>query len=154
MEDIQQLLHTITKDLLDRMNIAYDKILITQKDETTIRINVLSADAQILIGKFGENLDAFQYIIKLLMPRESTVSYFIIFDVEGYKERQEEKVKNMAQDAARSVQESGYPRSLPPMSGYFRKIAHMGIKEMNDENLSTESEGFGNERHIVIKKVS
>ncbi len=148
-ETIQEL----TEQMLRKMGISFDKVTIKEQEENTFRINILSEDASLLIGHFGETLSALQYVIKAIMSdkKVSETPLFLICDVEGYKERQEEKVKAMAEKAVEAAKETKEEQPLPSMSPYFRKIVHMHIKHHEAEGIFTESQGEGDDRHIVVK---
>lgn len=151
---IQEKIQHITEEILRRLGISFDAVHITEKDDITYRINILTEDASILIGHFGDTLNALQYIIKSIMSDQqiSESPLFIICDVEGYKERQEEKVKEIADRLVEKVKTTGVEQHLPPMSPYFRKIIHVYLKEKYEpEGIATESFGESDDRHIVIK---
>jgi spoIIIJ-associated protein len=54
-----------------------------------------------------------------------------------------------AREAARKVQRSGRPESLPPMSAYERKLVHDTVAELG--GLETASEGEEPGRYVVIR---
>ena len=55
----------------------------------------------------------------------------------------------MVKDLVAKVLETGKDVSLATMSSYERRICHMTLAEM--EGITGESEGEGEERHVVIK---
>jgi len=151
---IPDTIQTITEEILRKMGILFDKVIVSQRDDVTYRINILSEDASLLIGHFGDTLKALQYIIKAIIGDKHLTGepLFIICDVEGYKERQEEKVIEMAKRAIEKVHSTGKAQHLPAMSPYFRKVVHMFLKEYAKEGITSHSEGEGDDRHIVVGK--
>ena len=57
----------------------------------------------------------------------------------------------MAKRTAKQVQRSHVDAALDPMPNDERKAIHKALADWH--NISTESEGEGNARHIVIKYV-
>lgn len=154
MANIQDTIQEITEALLRKMGITFDKVIISKRDDITYRINILSEDASLLIGHFGDTLKALQYIIKAIIGDKKLTEepLFVICDVEGYKERQEEKVIEIAKRSMEKASSTGEEQHLPAMSPYFRKVVHMFLKEFEKEGIATESRGEGDDRHIVIMK--
>ena len=154
MSTMQDTIQTVTEEILRKMGIMFDKVIISQRDDVTFRINILSEDASLLIGHFGDTLKSLQYIIKAIIgdKRLTEEPLFIICDVEGYKERQEEKVIEMAKHAIEKANTTGGEQHLPSMSPYFRKVVHMFLKEHEKEGIVSHSEGEGDDRHIVVEK--
>jgi spoIIIJ-associated protein len=106
-------------------------------------------DAGLLIGKRGHTLDALQELVKSHVQRETGERCLVIVDVEDYRKRRRSQVVRAAREAARKVQRSGRPESLPPMSAYERKLVHDTVAELG--GLETASEGEEPGRYVVIR---
>lgn len=102
----------------------------------------------ILIGKHGQTLDALQYLTNLTTNQGEETRHFIMLDVENYRQRREETLKQLAVRLAGRVKRSGEKVVLEPMNGYERKIIHVALQ--NEANVRTESEGQDPYRHVVI----
>lgn len=153
MSTIADQIQNLTEELLKRMGIQFDKVILTQRDDVTYRINILTPDASLLIGHFGDTLKALQYVIKAAIAGMSEEPLFIICDVEGYKERQEEKVIEMAEKAVERLKKGGSSEEhLPTMSPYFRKVVHTHLKKYEADGINSGSEGEAEDRHIVVRK--
>lgn len=152
MNTLADQIQSLTEELLKRMGISFDKVILTQRDDVTYRINILSADASLLIGHFGDTLKALQYVIKAAIGGMSEEPLFIICDVEGYKERQEEKVIEMAEKAVERLKNGKEEEHLPTMSPYFRKVVHTHLKKYEVDGITSGSEGEAEDRHIVVRK--
>ncbi len=155
MDEIAVKIQTLTEEFLRRMGIAFDKVLVSPRDASTLRVNILSQDASLLIGHFGDTLKAMQYLLKSAISTMDLTDapLFLILDVEGYKERQEEKVIEMAEKAVTSLLSGkSEEEHLLPMSPYFRKVVHMHLMEKHGSSgILTKSEGEGEDRHIVVR---
>lgn len=102
----------------------------------------------ILIGKHGQTLDALQYLTNLTTNHGEETRHFIMLDVENYRQRREETLKQLAVRLAGRVKRSGEKVVLEPMNGYERKIIHVALQ--NEAHVRTESEGQDPYRHVVI----
>ena len=102
----------------------------------------------ILIGKHGQTLDALQYSTNLTTNQGEETRHFIMLDVENYRQRREETLKQLAVRLAGRVKRSGEKVVLEPMNGYERKIIHVALQ--NEAHVRTESEGQDPYRHVVI----
>ena len=142
-----------TGTLLTQLGIPFDGITV-KKDGDMLRVNVESNQASRLIGWHGETLNAMQHIVKSMIRTEKKLEKapFIVLDVDGYRTMQEDKVRKIAEAKADFVRRTGTRVTLPPMSPYFRRVVHLSISSnpaMSD--LTTESAGEGDYRHIVIR---
>lgn len=113
--------------------------------------NIETSNASLLIGKNGQNMQAMQVLVKLILLKRTGKNINIALDVDSYRERQKENAIGIADRHCEKALETGKPQPLPPMSPYYRRLVHLHISE-KFPNLDTESKGFGNYRHIVIKK--
>ena len=55
--------------------------------ENTVNINVIGDDMGILIGKRGQTLDSLQYLVSLVVNKESDKFNRVKLDTENYRER-------------------------------------------------------------------
>lgn len=102
-----------------------------------------------LIGFRGRNLAAIQLILGLMVKNSLGEWVKILLDVNNYRNEQKERLMTMAKNLAQKVLATGKPVEMMNMSAFERRICHMAIAEL--EGVSSESEGEGENRHIVIK---
>ena len=69
----------------------------------------------------------------------------------NYKEKKLHQLEREVKKIAKEVQKTKVDVSLDPMNSYERRYIHNAINEWH--NISTESEGEGKDRHIVIRYV-
>jgi len=104
----------------------------------------------ILIGKGGENLWAFETVLKTILQKMKNDSQWrVSLDVNNYRTIYEEKLREFARKAAYQVALTKKPMELPPMSPKDRRVIHLEISLRSD--VMTESIGEGKDRHIIIK---
>lgn len=102
----------------------------------------------ILIGKHGQTLDALQYLTNLTINQSHEGRHFVMLDVENYRHRREETLKQLAVRLSGRIKNKGDKVVLEPMNGYERKIIHVALQDK--EHVRTESEGQDPYRHVVI----
>lgn len=117
-------------------------------DEAELILDITGDDLAVLIGRHGRTLDAIQFLVSAIVRRKIGFRYPVIIDIEGYKNRQRERLESIANNAANKAVNQSKRISLQPMSPYERRIIHMKLKE--NPNVITESEGVGQHRHIVV----
>ncbi|MFC1983525.1 RNA-binding cell elongation regulator Jag/EloR [Chloroflexota bacterium] len=120
------------------------------EEETTapIAFNIKGDDLGILIGRRGQTLSCLQYIVRLIVGRQTEIWVPIIIDVEGYKQRRYEALQALSWRIAEQVKDKQEPFTLEPMSAYERRIIHLALAEHSD--VTTESIGEGEARRVVI----
>ena len=135
---LQDVLRNMGIDVMIEKMIKSDKII----------LHLHGKNLGILIGKHGQTLDALQYLTNLTTNQGEETRHFIMLDVENYRQRREETLKQLAIRLAGRVKRSGEKVVLEPMNGYERKIIHVALQ--NEAHVRTESEGQDPYRHVVI----
>lgn len=117
-------------------------------DEGELILDITGDDLAILIGRHGRTLESIQFLVSAIVRRKLGYRYPVVIDVEGYKNRQRQKIESIAKSAANRAisQEKEVP--LRPMTPYERRIVHIVLRD--DARVETESEGEGMNRHVVI----
>jgi len=141
----------LVSEFLVQLGIDFTDVLVEEKGEKEYRVNVISDEPNLLIGHHGENLQAMQKILTAVFHQQFGEDISVGFDVDDYRNRQEENVLTIAKQKIKEVQETRVQAALPPMSPYFRRLIHLYIKDSGFDDLMTESIGEGNYRQVVIK---
>jgi len=119
-------------------------------NEERILLNLHGEGLGILIGKHGQTLDALQYLTNLAAGKAFHHHYFVLLDVENYRERRKDTLEALARRLAGKVKRTGEPVKLEPMAAGERRIIHLALQ--NDGAVTTESEGEAPHRYVVIKR--
>ncbi|MDO4536562.1 MAG: R3H domain-containing nucleic acid-binding protein [Coriobacteriales bacterium] len=117
-------------------------------DDGELILDVTDGNLAVLIGRHGRTLDALQMIVSSLMSSTLHFHYPVVVDVEGYKNRRKEKLRNLALSAAARAKRQHSKVSLPPMNAYERRLVHLAL--VGDESVTTHSEGEEPSRHVVV----
>lgn len=113
-----------------------------------LMITMLGDDMGILIGKHGQTLDSLQYLVSLVVNKETEGYLRVKLDTENYRERRKETLELLAKNISYKVKRTKCPISLEPMNPYERRIIHSALQ--NDRYVITRSEGEDSYRHVVI----
>ena len=105
-------------------------------------------DVAIVIGRHGQTLEAIDYVLNRVGFAKDPSAPRITVDVEGYRERREEALVELAERTASPVQATGSPTALSPMSPRDRRIVHLALAE--HPTVTTRSEGTGTYKRLVI----
>ncbi len=117
-------------------------------DEQELILDITGEDLAVLIGRHGRTLNAIQSLVSAIVRKRIGFRYPIVVDIEGYKNRQRERLESIANNSAHRAVAQSKKISLQPMSPYERRIIHITLKD--NPEVDTESEGTGPQRHVVI----
>jgi len=121
-----------------------------EKGKNQINLTITGDKVSHLIGYKGKTIESFQSLLNAMLQRENEESAKVFVEVNDYKKRKEEKLKNLANKMANNVIRFRKPIRLEPMSAYERLIIHTELAKRDD--VETESQGEEPRRRVVIKK--
>lgn len=164
--DKDEILNTVKK-MVGFMNIDCQ---IEMKEESSgnygdeaIIVSIQTLDnARFLIGKNGQNLKAFEHVLRVMLikpdhlflsesfnnktVKEGTT---IILDVNDYRKSRASYLVDVAKQAVARVRNTQKAEALFPMSAYERRIVHMELTAYPD--IATESIGSDPHRRVIVK---
>ncbi len=155
--DAEQILseaRELLQGLLDHMGIratvnAYRSEKTDEESEPAFILNIEGDDLGILIGRRGETLAALQYLVRLMMNRRQRRWMNIVVDVEEYKTRRDEQLRQLAMRMAERVVQTGRPVILEAMPARERRIIHLTLRD--HPRVTTQSIGEGERRKVTIR---
>src|SRR5207245_719114 len=140
----------VLKDLLALMGIDAE---VTLDDRLRHEgVEVLGPGLGALIGRGGENLVALQQITSAITSRRVGRTVHIPVDIEGYRRRREDQLREIAQRVASRVRATGQAVTLEPMLAYERRIVHLAVQDT--PGVKTESVGIDPNRRVVISSTA
>jgi spoIIIJ-associated protein len=148
-----KLTEEIVSELLEKMNLVADvQARYGEADDDLpfqpILVDITGNDLSILIGRRAKTLNALQYITRLILGKELEHGIPLQLDVEGYRLRREQQVRQLARRVAEQVADTGRQQALEPMPPNERRFAHIELKDM--ESVYTESIGEDPHRKVII----
>jgi len=121
----------------------------TERDgRRSISVDIRGNDLSVLIGRRSETLSAFQYVASLIVGRETEQFVQLSVDVEGYRDRREKQLVQMAKRMADQVAKNGRRQTLEPMPSGERRVIHIALRD--HPAVKTESTGEDPYRKVVI----
>ncbi len=120
------------------------------KENEAIRVDIETDDETgLLIGRHGETLASIETVLGM-MARQTTGEWIrIIVNVGDWRERQEERLKEIAQQAADRTISTGEAQPIYNLTPAQRRIIHLFFSE--NKEVETESQGEGLERYLIVK---
>ena len=131
------------QDILQYFNVGEVTIDEYEGDEGELILDISGKDMAVLIGRHGKTLD-----VSMITVRTIGFRYPVIVDVEGYKNRQRQKLESIAHSSANRAASQHRKVGLRPMTPYERRIIHIALRD--DDRVETVSEGEGPSRHVVV----
>jgi spoIIIJ-associated protein len=145
---MNETLKKIIIDLLQKM--TFDAEVYERQEEGRTVFNIKTRDAQLLIGKQGANLEALQYVVRILFRKQTQDDRFpFALDIDDYRDKRVLYLKELARKAAHHVRETRKPVSLEPMPAYERRVVHSYLSLYTD--IGSESVGVDPNRKLIIK---
>ena len=139
------------EDLMSFFDLNVDVYATAEED--VIELSVPSSYlSNLLIGNRGDTLRSIQTLIRVTLIQQKALLYRVNLDIADYKKRHNEQLADKAEKWAKSVMTTGEPMPLKPMNPAERRVVHKVLGDYTQ--LSTESEGEGTERHVVIRKIT
>jgi spoIIIJ-associated protein len=141
---------SVLKELLAAMNVEAE--IAYGEQSQSDGLEVLGAELGVLIGRGGENLVALQQVVSAITSKKVGRSVHVGIDIEGYRKRREEQLRDMATRVASRVKATGSAVTLEPMLAYERRVVHLAVQ--GQPGLRTESVGVEPNRRVVISSTA
>lgn len=126
-----------------------EKAKIELETNGTTRINIISDQPGLFIGHFGQTLEVWQNLVRLMANKIYLERRALVVDAQNYKADKANELQELALQVAQNVKKSGYPQTLRPMNAYERRIVHTALNDF--EGITTTSVGEEPARCIEIK---
>ena len=139
----------IEKFLKDFMrNLPEDTKYEITTEESGLKVSLTNDNLGYLIGYRGETLYALQSIMTAIAGKGIEQKVRVILDIEGYKDKREKTLEDLAQKVAKTVIRTKKPIKLEPMQAYERKIIHSKLQQ--NSKVETTSVGEEPHRRIIV----
>lgn len=148
-EDVAEYIKAYLKEITSLMGIEVE--FETQKREKYIKVNMISDNSSILIGKNGRTMSALQDLLRQSIQSKINARVNIILDTNDYKEKQQKNIERLAVKLAKDVVKTGIEVKMDRMNSFERRLVHN--KLTNFKGVTTISEGEEPNRCVVIKPI-
>jgi spoIIIJ-associated protein len=150
LEEVEEDLSTKAQKFLTELfgTIGTDISTRAIKEDEKIYIEIESDSAGLIIGKRGKTLEALQLLVNIIVNKKGDKWRKVILDIENYRDKRENTLRELAQKVATKVKKTGKPQYLEPMNPFERRVIHMTLQ--NDPHVDTKSEGNGNLKKVKV----
>lgn len=143
IQAVERILETVGADVDVTLRSAHDEFT----GGPIIDIN--GPDSGLLIGRRGNTLQSLQFIVQSIVRQQfEEENIRVALDVEQYRQRREDSLREMADRVANRVSQTGRSITLEPMPPSDRRVIHLYLD--GREGIRTESVGYGESRKIQI----
>lgn len=151
--EILEMVRGLADGIRDSMD--FDGSVTAEKTSHGIRIGIDAGERdQFLIGPDGETLSAFQHLlgrmVRAKMPDEAPPR--IEVDVAGYRDRQIEKLRELARELMQEAKDTDSEVSTEPLPASERRIVHLEVAE--DKEMETVTVGDGYYKRVVVRRAT
>ena len=137
---VEEVARVFLNDVFQAMNMEVAIDIKYNEEEKSMDIELSGNEMGVLIGKRGQTLDSLQYLVSLVVNKESEEYIHV--------KRRKETLENLAKNIAYKVKRTKRSISLEPMNPYERRIIHSALQ--NDKYVTTHSEGEEPFRRVVV----
>ncbi|HUA13569.1 MAG TPA: R3H domain-containing nucleic acid-binding protein [Candidatus Sulfotelmatobacter sp.] len=135
------------EDLLSFFGLNTD--VYATSDDEVIQLSVPSTRLNgFLIGQHGENMRSLQYLTSTALKNNNFSNTRVNVDVADYKKQRADRLRDQAEEWVKQVKDTKKDMDLKPMNAADRRVVHKLAAEFG---LTSDSEGEGRDRHIVLK---
>lgn len=146
-DDVIEYVKTYLKEVTTLMDIKVE--FETAKRENYIKVNMISDNNAILIGKNGRTMESLQSLLKQSIQSKLGIKVNVILDSNGYKEKQQKNIERLAIKLAKDVRKTKVDVKMDSMNSYERRLVHNVLT--NFKGVTTVSEGEEPNRCVIIK---
>ena len=132
--------------LMEQMEVSA-VIKVYQPEKGRYKVLLVGKNLGALIGRRGETLDAIQQLTSYAVNRTGG-RVRVQLDAEGYREKREQSLQNLARKVAGKVVKYRRSVTLEPMNAYERHVIHTALQETPD--ITTYSIGTEPNRRTVV----
>lgn len=139
----------LTKELFTLAGVDV-KVSVTENEEENYEVNLeTSEETGLLIGFRGENINAIQTVLGIMVKGVTGEWVRLIVNIGDYRQKQEQKLFDLADQSADRAIETKEPQPIYNLTAGQRRIIHMHLSKRDD--VVTESQGVEPERFLVVK---
>lgn len=149
-DEFEAKISEFTKRIIEGMGYSCE-VSILFREEKKLGIRIDSANASIIIGKKGKNLDAIQLLVNVYAGRLGREDTRVILDSENYRIRREESLVRLAYETAEHVRRTRQSVLLEPMNPFERRIIHTTLNDIVDIETKSEGEGLYKQVRVTFR---
>jgi spoIIIJ-associated protein len=119
-----------------------------EETDDNIRLNLYGDNAEVLLKRKGDALDALQVIVNTAFRRDARGDRHYVIDALGFRKSKDAELRQMAQFLMEKAKTTGVPQEIGPLNPYARRIVHLAVAE--DTTVTSESVGDAFLKTVII----
>jgi spoIIIJ-associated protein len=143
----------LTAGILERM--SFSAKVSAERTQHGIRVGIDAGEKdQFLIGRDGEVLSSIQHLLGRMMRarmREDAPPRIEV-DVAGFRDRQIERLRELARELMEEARQTGGEVSTEPLPASERRIVHLEVAE--SPGMETVTVGDGYYKRVVVRRAT
>lgn len=152
----KKIIQSQLEKLLELLSIKPEKLdleikKVDDSHEVHLELQIPEQLSGILIGFHGETLSALQFILSLIIHQQTKQWYRFYLNVNSYRDRRQEQLNQMAENAAKRALLSGDEIELPFLTPSERRLVHLALKDRLD--IESLSKGEGRQRRLIVHPI-
>lgn len=147
--DVLNFIENYLRTFFDNLEFSID--IVVSKENNTYHVNMNADNNAIIIGRGGQSLHGLSQVLRNATNNHFKQRFYIVLDINNYKEERHSKVGSIARRVAKDVQRTRIDAILDPMPNDERKVIHQVLA--NYDHIETVSEGEGSTRRVIIKYI-
>ncbi len=138
------------ENTLKLLGLTTDNFSVSFSEDKTVKVQITLDDNKtgLYIGNHGEGVSSLQLILSLMINQRFGDWVHIIVNINDYRERREESLKQMAENAATKARDLDQEIIIPNLSPFERRAIHLCLE--NNPDVVTQSRGDGPNRQLFI----
>lgn len=141
-DDVCQYLVDVSKEY------GADVVVNVKETSKKIIFQIETEKAGLLIGKHGKIINSLQVLAQTLVYRDNEKAPMVVVNIGDYRQKREEKLREIADRTARRVLKTKQSVFLEPLPAFERKIVHACLSKY--DYITTHSEGKEPYRYLVV----
>jgi spoIIIJ-associated protein len=120
-----------------------------EEHEDILDVLMETKDSGMVIGYHGEVLESLQLVLSLAVAKKLGRFVRVSIEVDGYKKNRTEYLHNLAIQVKEKALSENKEQVLSNLKSWERRIVHLYLQ--SDEQVTSESEGEGKDRVLVVR---
>lgn len=146
-QDDAEAIADVIDEIIEASGLDAD-VEIVRLENRYVHIALKGKDASYLIGRRGEVLNSFQYLMNVVTARRIRNGVRVVLDAAEYRDRRRDVLTDLATQIAEQVIKRGEEAVLDALPAFERRIVHQALQDF--EGVTTYSEGEEPNRRVVI----
>ncbi len=139
----------IVRQMVEKM--GFDADFSEEQEERRILINIECPENAMLIGRYGNTLEALQFLTNIIYNKNTWEIRKIVLDISGYRKKKKEELLYRVERLISEVRTTGRAAIIPQINSFDRRTIHLIVSENDDLTSYSQGEGKVKDLYIDLK---